>query len=116
RKVGGLFAFENSAGVNAQLAVSIGDVSAVTHQTSRLSARIVDRGNHVARRQRLVQRLIGAVVVGTDPFFTLHRDRLLAKAASMSLSVLAVRTWICSPMAWAAASTSLDTVSASGLF
>jgi putative ABC transport system substrate-binding protein len=29
----------------------------------------------------LVQRRIGALVVGTDPFFTIHRDKILALAA-----------------------------------
>jgi len=36
----------------------------------------------------LVQRHIGAVVVGTDPFFTLHRDRLLALAARHSIAAI----------------------------
>ena len=36
----------------------------------------------------LVQRRIGAVVVGTDPFFTLHRDRLLALAARHTIAAI----------------------------
>jgi T5SS/PEP-CTERM-associated repeat protein len=36
----------------------------------------------------LVQRRIGAVVVATDPFFTLHRDRLLALAARHTIAAI----------------------------
>ena len=35
----------------------------------------------------------------------------VAKAASISRPVLALRTWICKPMAWAAVATSLNVVS-----
>jgi putative ABC transport system substrate-binding protein len=36
----------------------------------------------------LVQRRIGAIVVATDPFFTLHRDRLLALTARHRIAAI----------------------------
>ena len=36
----------------------------------------------------LVQRRIGALVVATDPFFTLHRDRLLALTARHRIAAI----------------------------
>src|SRR5262249_35130253 len=53
RQIGGLLAFENARGIEANLPVHVGNIDAVAHQTAiyGIFASCVHRGHRVARRQ-----------------------------------------------------------------
>ena len=75
RQVGGLFALENPAGIDAGQTISIGNVATVAHQAAGGGelAHPIDRGHRVARRQRddlfapAVEERIGADEERADP-------------------------------------------------
>src|SRR6516165_5495974 len=54
RQIGGLFAFENAADINAGLAPCICEAAAIAHQAAGLGifADVVNRGNFITRRER----------------------------------------------------------------
>src|SRR5947207_15200999 len=69
RQVGGLGAFENAAGINADLTISIGDARAVTHQAASLREvrKRVDAGYPVAYGQgRDLVASVDEEPIGTD--------------------------------------------------
>ena len=81
RKVGGLLAFENSAGIQAGLPIHVADARTIAHQTARHSvlAQGIDRRHCVLCRQRndpialTFEDRIGGYKKGVDPF---SRQRL----------------------------------------
>ena len=100
RQVGGLLALEDAAGVDADQTVRIRKTAAVAHQAAGRGklAILVDRGHRVAERQ-CGELFAPAVKNGSVPI----TSRLpaagprLRKPYRMSRSVLACRTWSCSP-------------------
>ena len=109
RQVGGLLALENPAGVDAGLAICVGNARSVAHQAAgfgRLTQGI-DRRHPMVRRQRneLYARLLNNGPGPTTSASTGFCARV-AKTVSMSRSVLALRTSICCLRAEAAAWTS----------
>src|SRR5207237_10376257 len=107
RQIGRLGAFEDAAGINAGLAMRVGEFCSVAHQAASfgIGAQGIDRWHSVARSQRgelyrrLMKRLSGWTKSASARLCT-----RLAKAVSISTPVLAVKNSICGPMA--AASTS----------
>ena len=112
RQVGRFRALEDAAGIDADLTLRIRKACAVAHQPAdfgKLTRPHMSRGprgvppigpiGHAGRRRRGRSRRRARRVA---------RAQDVANAASISRLVLALRTWICSPMARAAASTSLN--------
>ena len=100
RQVGRLLAFENAAGVDAGLTIAVRKAGSIAHQAAGRGelAKLIDRRYPVAERQcgELFapdgEEAIGADHKRAGPHWT-----KLAKAESMSRSVLACRTWSSQP-------------------
>src|SRR5262245_48668758 len=104
-------ALKDATGIDTELTPRIRDVLSVAHQPADFCdfTRGGCHGNRVARRHGgqlnppAVEKSVGAHEQGIGPLA--HKRR---NAASISLLVLALRIWIFSPMARAAASTSFS--------
>ena len=116
RQVSGLGTLEDAAGVDADLTIRIRECwlrssSARRFRQIRRPAYVAGTAWRVARRINWTRRLVKRGSPLTKSASGRSRTKV-AKAASISPPVLALRTWTCSPMARAAASTSLKEVSA----
>src|SRR5262249_51976500 len=104
-------ALEDATGINAHLTIGIRQTRSVAHQPADfgiLTPRIC-RGDRAVRSQLNQLDTSGSEEGAAADESASGRSRIrVAKAASISPLVLALRTWICSPMARAAVSTSLS--------
>src|SRR5262245_61200870 len=119
RQLGGRRAIENAPHVDSRAAIIIERVVAVAHQPPLFDkfAVGVHGGDAVTRRQR--NNLLppaGKERIATDKKRAARRSRIVAKAASISLGVLASRTSNCRPRVRAASCASLGIRAASGSF
>ena len=93
RQVGRLLALEDAAGIDAGLAIRIGEAGAVAHQAAGLDelAQRIDRGHRVAGRQRdeRSRRLVKNGSAVDEQRAGACRWTSVAKACSISRSVLA---------------------------
>src|SRR5215510_2929015 len=110
RQVRGLGALEDATRIDAHLTPRIWKAGSVAHQAAGFGifTRCIYRGDRVARRQvGQLDTPAGEKGVAGDEKPGFSRTRV-AKAASISRLVLALKIWICNPTARAAASTSLN--------
>ena len=103
RQVGRLLALENPAGIDAGLTIGVGDAGSVAHQAAGFGklAQGIDRGHRYGGppARRVCSRRVfknGPAPTSSAPA---PRWTRLAKAVSMSRSLLASRTSSCCPMA-----------------
>ena len=116
RQIGRLLALENPPGVNARLPIGIHNAGPVAHQAaSRGSfAIVVDRRQRMARRQRNQPfRLENKNAPTPTMRAPAPRCTNVAKAVSISRSLLTSKMTSCCPIACAAACTSLRSSSVS---
>ena len=111
RQFARLCAFENPAGIDADLAICVRTTASVAHQTAGCGElAILEDCRHSVTERQCAELFAPAneECVGGDNEAACPQLDQLAKTASKSRSVLAFRTWSCRPRARAAACTLLD--------